>query len=101
MSPADGHDVPGLVEETVPGGPAVFEDVVLGVENPVGEPATGTLTLSDQIQGQVISGRSCLASKTWRFAKTGHIIYRRTAIAVEGQTGAGKALVLGQTEILH
>src|SRR5712672_141554 len=41
MSPyaeSDCHDSPGLVDELVPGEAAVIDDVVIGFEDPVGEP---------------------------------------------------------------
>jgi len=34
---SDGHDPPGLVDDPVPGVAAVFDDVVLVLEDPVGE----------------------------------------------------------------
>ncbi len=41
MSPlaqADGHDDPGLVDELVPSVTEVIDDLLVGVEDPVGEP---------------------------------------------------------------
>jgi hypothetical protein len=38
VTQADGHDAPGLVDEGVPGMAAVVEQVVMGCEDPVGEP---------------------------------------------------------------
>ena len=35
---ADGHDAPWLIDEVVPGEAAVVDDVVVGLEDPVGEP---------------------------------------------------------------
>ena len=35
---ADGHDAPRLIDEVVPGEAAVVDDVVVGFEEPVGEP---------------------------------------------------------------
>ena len=35
---ADGHDAPWLADEFVPGKAAVVDDVVVGFEDPVGEP---------------------------------------------------------------
>ena len=35
---ADGHDRPGLVDELVPGLAAEGDDLVVGLEDPVGEP---------------------------------------------------------------
>lgn len=35
---ADGHDAPWLADEVVPGKAAVVDDVVVGFEDPVGEP---------------------------------------------------------------
>ncbi len=35
---SNGHDFPGLVDEKVPGVAAVFEDIVVGCEDPVREP---------------------------------------------------------------
>jgi hypothetical protein len=35
---ADGHDAPWLTDEVVPGEAAVVDDVVVGFEDPVGEP---------------------------------------------------------------
>ncbi len=34
----DGHDRPGLIDELVPGVAAVVEDVVVGFEDPIGQP---------------------------------------------------------------
>src|SRR5579863_10626158 len=34
----DGHDLPGLIDERVPGVAAVVDDIVEGFEDPVGEP---------------------------------------------------------------
>jgi hypothetical protein len=35
---ADSHDVPRLIDELIPGFAAVVDDVVVGCEDPVGEP---------------------------------------------------------------
>ena len=38
LSHANGHDAPWLIDEVVPGEAAVVDDVVVGLEDPVGEP---------------------------------------------------------------
>src|SRR5437899_10146821 len=38
IAQADGHDCPRLVDEAVPGKAAVIDDVVIGLEDAVGEP---------------------------------------------------------------
>src|SRR6266496_1931053 len=38
VAQADGHDSPRLVDQLVPGVAAVVEDVLVGLEYPVGEP---------------------------------------------------------------
>ncbi len=38
VAETDGDDFPGLIDEFVPGGAAVIEDVVVGLEDAVGEP---------------------------------------------------------------
>ncbi len=38
VSQSDGHDLPGLVDECVPGVAAEGDDVVIGPKDPVGEP---------------------------------------------------------------
>ncbi len=38
ISGSDGHDIPGLVDQPVPGKAAVVEDILVGLEDPVREP---------------------------------------------------------------
>jgi len=38
IAQADGHDCPRLVDEAVPAKAAVIDDVVIGLEDAVGEP---------------------------------------------------------------
>ncbi len=38
IAQSDGHDSPGLIDELVPGVAALVEDLVVGFEDPVGEP---------------------------------------------------------------
>ena len=38
VTQADGHDAPRLIDEGVPGMAAVVEQVIIGYEDPVGEP---------------------------------------------------------------
>lgn len=38
VAATDGDDFPGLIDEPVPGGAAVTEDVIVGLEDAVGEP---------------------------------------------------------------
>ena len=38
IAQTDGHDAPGLIDELVPGGAAMIDDVIGGCEHAIGEP---------------------------------------------------------------
>lgn len=38
IAQSNGHDAPGLIDELVPGGTAVIDDVVCGFEDAIGKP---------------------------------------------------------------
>ena len=59
ISQADRHDCPWLVDEIVPGKAAVIDDVVVGLEDAVGEPvvADELPDVFDRVQfGYALSG---------------------------------------------
>ena len=43
IAQADGHDCPRLVDEAVPGKAAVIDDVVIGLEDAIGEPVVSRM----------------------------------------------------------
>ena len=87
IAQADGHDCPRLVDEAVPGKAAVIDDVVIGLEDAIGEPvvADELPDVFDRVSSGdfggsgikvILSGMSSLAERCqphqgrWCFGKT-------------------------------
>src|SRR5215204_3518276 len=74
VSEADGHDEPGLVDELVPSVTAVINNLLVGTQDPVGEPVVAhdcqTFSTGFNSGDRGGSGRSVMLAGTFSLGET-------------------------------